>query len=323
MILENYMKKCFVAVAVFCTAVFSYAADPQVDSVASKEFSEKYDMLVSRLGAAGVGVETVLNGWAEVDPDNRKMLLARYSYYLTKGQKTTVVSRPGRKYLGNEPLFTLKDSSGADVRYFEETVYDDSLFAIALKNIDRAEALYPLDLDISFMKANALISYEKESPDMALVCLNEIIDRYYGDRTAGWRFDGGPADDEFFTGAVQEYCYLFFNIASPVSYRAFWQLSEKMSGLEPASTVFLSNIGSYFFVVEDNPKTALKYYRKVLKIDPEDYTAAKNCVLLCRRNDDIKGELRYLPSLIASTPDETERISAQARLDVLKKGKRK
>ena len=170
------MKKCFVAVAVFCTAVFSYAADPQVDSVASKEFSEKYDMLVSRLGAAGVGVETVLNGWAEVDPDNRKMLLARYSYYLTKGQKTTVVSRPGRKYLGNEPLFTLKDSSGADVRYFEETVYDDSLFAIALKNIDRAEALYPLDLDISFMKANALISYEKESPDMALVCLNEIIE---------------------------------------------------------------------------------------------------------------------------------------------------
>ena len=147
MILENYMKKCFVAVAVFCTAVFSYAADPQVDSVASKEFSEKYDMLVSRLGAAGVGVETVLNGWAEVDPDNRKMLLARYSYYLTKGQKTTVVSRPGRKYLGNEPLFTLKDSSGADVRYFEETVYDDSLFAIALKNIDRAEALEQQDGD--------------------------------------------------------------------------------------------------------------------------------------------------------------------------------
>ena len=141
----------------FLAALSARAVAPQVDSAASEEYSKKYDLLVSRLGPAGVGVETVLNGWSEADPDNRKLLLAKYSYYLTKGQTTTVVSRPGRKYLGNRPLFALKDSAGADVNYFEETVYDDSLFAIALRNIDRAAELFPLDLDIAFMKANSLV----------------------------------------------------------------------------------------------------------------------------------------------------------------------
>lgn len=305
----------------FLAALSARAVAPQVDSAASEEYSKKYDLLVSRLGPAGVGVETVLNGWSEADPDNRKLLLAKYSYYLTKGQTTTVVSRPGRKYLGNRPLFALKDSAGADVNYFEETVYDDSLFAIALRNIDRAAELFPLDLDIAFMKANSLVSYEKESPDMALVCLSGIIDDYYADRDAGWKFDGERIDDEFFMGAIQEYCYLFFNIGSQVSYVAFKVLSGKMLENEPESTVFLSDMGSYYLVVEDNPKTALKYYRKVLKINPEDYTAAKNCVLLYRREGNPKGELKYLPVLIASSPDETERMSAQARLDVLKQKK--
>ena len=316
MILENYMKKCFVAVAVFCTAVFSYAADPQVDSVASKEFSEKYDMLVSRLGAAGVGVETVLNGWAEVDPDNRKMLLARYSYYLTKGQKTTVVSRPGRKYLGNEPLFTLKDSSGADVRYFEETVYDDSLFAIALKNIDRAEALYPLDLDISFMKANALISYEKESPDMALAYLEKLADEnmLVGGK---WEYPGVEFSDSLFTGLIQEYCYTFFNIGSQSAYSAFYSLSEKMLGYYPDMTVFMDNVGSYYLVARNDSKTALKYYNKVLKIDPEDYTAIKNSILIARKDKNTKLEKKYLQMLAKYGP-ASDKLAAEARLKALK-----
>lgn len=318
----HVMRRILCLSIAFLAAVPVFAVTQQVDSAASAAYSEKYDLLVSRLGPAGVGIETVLNSWSEVDPDNRKLLLARYSYYLTKGQKTTVVSRPGRKYLGNQPLFALKDSTGADVNYFEETVYDDSLFAIALKNIDRATELFPEDLEIAFMKANALVSYEKESPDMALACLESIIDGYYADREAAWSFDGEQVDDEFFAGAVQEYCYLFFNIGSPVSYQAFRHLAEKMLGYEPESTVFLSDIGSYYFVVEDNPKAALKYYRKVLKIAPDDYTAAKNCVLLYRRQNNPKGEMKYLIPLISSTPDEAERMSAQARLDALKNGKR-
>lgn len=288
------------------------------NEAASEKYSQKYDLLVSRLGPAGVGIENLLENWEKADPDNMKLVLAKYSYYLTKAQKTTIVSRPGKRYLGNEPLFALKDSTGNNMNYFEEISYDDSLYSVALKNIDRAIRLSPLDMDVKFMKAASLVSYEKESPDMALAFLENLVDEYYSSQSRPWKFSGEDMDEEFFQGAIQEYCYLFYNIASQASFDAFLSLSSKMVSRKPRSTVFLSNMGSYYFVVKNDPKTALKYYNKVLKIKQDDYTAAKNCVLLSRKQKNIRLEKKYLPVLIACTPDETERMSAEARLKSIK-----
>ena len=312
----NDMKKMIFTLLACCAFAVSYAQDGQDISGASDKFAQKYDMLVSKLGYAGVGVETVLDNWEQVDPDNRKLLLAKYSYYLTKSQSSAVVQKPGTRYLGNEPLFALKDSTRAEINYFEETNYDDSLFSIALKNLDKAISLFPKALDIRFMKAAALTAYEKESPDMAFACLSGIIDDYYASKD-GWKFGEEDVDDEFFEGAVQEYGFVFYNIASDSSYETFKALSEKMLAVNPNSTVFLSNIGSYYLVAQKDYKKALKYYNKVLKINPDDYTAIKNCVLLSRRQKNLKLEKKYLPMLVRCTPDETERMSAQTRLDLL------
>ena len=59
-------------------------------------------------------------------------------------------------------------------------------------------------------------------------------------------------------------------------------------------------------------------YNKVLKKKPDDYAAIKNCVLLARKDKNVKLEKKYLPMLIKVTPDETEKATAQARLSVLK-----
>ena len=64
-------------------------------------------------------------------------------------------------------------------------------------------------------------------------------------------------------------------------------------------------------------KTALKYYDKVLKKHPDDYTAAQNGMLAARRMKNLKLEKKYL-TLIAKYGPETERIQAQARLDAMK-----
>ena len=61
----------------------------------------------------------------------------------------------------------------------------------------------------------------------------------------------------------------------------------------------------------------MNYYGKVLKINPKDYTAIKNCVLMARKNKDVKLEKKYLPMLIAVTEDDMERASAEARLKAL------
>lgn len=313
--MKSFFGTLAVVSALSLSAFFPVGALAQ-DKEASEMYSRKYDQLVSVLGPTGVGIETVLDKWEACDPGNRKMLSARFNYYFNKSKTSSVVSKPGRKYLGNEPLFSLKDSTGNDIRYFEEVTYDDSLFSIALKNIDKAASIFKSDIGLRFNKSAALVAYEKESPDMALVCLEKLVDDYYAS-PKGWVFDGQYVDNEVFEGAIQEYCYTFFNIGTESSYNAFASLAGKMLTKNPSSTMFLSDVGSYWFVAQKNPKKALKYYEKVLKINPKDYTAAKNCILIARRQKNVRLEKKYLPVLIEASPDEQERMSAKARLEQL------
>lgn len=300
--------------------LFAFAANArQVDSLSlSKAYSERYDLLVSKLGYAGVGVETLLDNWSKVDPNSRKLLEAKYSYYLTKSSTTVVVQKYSKKYLGNKPLFTLKDSTGVDIGYFEETSYDDSLFAISVKYIDQAISRYPNDLSYRFAKAASLIGYEKESPDMALRMLLDLADEYYSSPSRKWEYPDATVDNEFFKGAMQEYCYTFFTIGSVSSYEAFRTLSEKMLAYNPKEVIFLSDIGSYYFIALKEYKEALKYYNKVLKIKPDDHTAIRNCALLARKQKNVKMECKYLKMLV-EYGSENEKKAAQLRLDSLTK----
>lgn len=66
-------------------------------------------------------------------------------------------------------------------------------------------------------------------------------------------------------------------------------------------------------------KTALKYYQKVIKSDPQNYTAVKNTVLMARRDKNVKLEKKYLPLLVKCAETENERAAAQRRLDQINK----
>lgn len=282
----------------------------------SERYEQRYDMLASRLGPAGVGVETVLDNWAKVDSTNAKMLLGRFSYYFTKAQTAEVVSKPQKKYLGMDPLLTLKDSLGNDVYYFQQNVFDDELYGQAIKAADKAISFWPDRLDFRFMKANAYIAYEKESPDMALAFLTALVDENVR-RKGAWEYEGAAADPDFFEDAMQEYCFSFYTIGSDASREVFLALSQKLSGLYPGNAGFMNNIGSYYLVKHEY-KTALKYYDKVLKKHPSDYTAIQNGLIAARRLKSEKLEKKYLTMMVKHGP-EKDRMTAQLRLDALAK----
>jgi len=279
------MKKIlFAALALFACALASAQTE-------SERYEQRYDLLVSRLGTAGLGVETILDNWEKVDSANAKMLLGRFSYYFTKAQTTEVVSKPGKKYLGMDPLLTLKDSLGNDVYYYQHSVFDDELYGLAIKAADKAIALHPDRLDFRFMKANAYIAYEKESPDMALAYLFSLIDED-GKRGQAWSYGDDEAEPDFFEEAMQEYCYSLYTIGSETSREAFRRLSEKLSGIYPANPEFINNIGSYYLLNHEY-KTALKYYDKVLKKHPGDRTAMQNALLAAKQMKNSKLEKKY------------------------------
>ncbi len=281
----------------------------------TQDFERRYNLLVSQVGPAGVGIETLINNWAKADQDNDRMLTAKFHYYLTKAQKPEVVTKPSKKYLGNEPVLALKDSTGSDVFYFQVLAYDDELFREAINAVDRAIEVYPERLDFRFMKTNAYVSYERESPDIALANLIGLANDFVKGAEQ-WTYDGNPADAEFFAEAMQEYCITFYTLATQSSYEAFRKLSEVMAGVYPSNMAFVSNIGTYHLLVKDDCKTALKYYNKVLKKNPSDYTAIRNSCLAARKLGNVKMEKKYLAMLMEHGGD-VEKMQAKARLEAL------
>ena len=285
---------------------------------AQKDYLDRYQLLVSKLGTAGVGIETLLQRWEKDYPEDTDMLLGKFSYYLAKSQSARIEVIDAPKYLGNAPTLTLKDTLGRDVNYFQVVDYDDELFGKATQAIEKAVELNPDRLDLRLFKISSLIGYEKDSPDMALAGLKALID-YNGHSHPKWIYpDMENVDDNLFPDVMQEYCYAFFKIGTPHCFEAFKELSEKMLSYYPDNLVYMTNIGSYYLVYKHDSKAALKMYNKVLKKNPDDYTAIKNCVLLARSDKNIKLEKKYLPMLVRVTPDETEKASAQARLEALK-----
>ena len=245
------------------------------------------------------------------------MLLGKFTYYLSKSRKPELVQKEGSRYLGNAPALTLKDSLDRDVNYFQVDNYDGELFRQAIEAIDKAIEVSPLRLDCRLYKISALIGAEKESPEESLSDLCGLID-YNAKGKPSWEYPGlEKVDDEVFSASVQEFCFAFYSIGTPEGFEAFRKVSEKMLDYYPKDYTYMTNIGSYYFVYKHDNKTALKYYNKVLKKNPDDYATIKNCVLLARNSKDVKLEKKYLPMLIKVSDDEAEIASAKARLESL------
>lgn len=286
----------------------------------SAEFKMRYDNLVKRVGSAGVGVETIIDRWEASYPDDPDMLLSRSLYYLEKSKSVEIVTKSADKFLGEKPVISLKDSLGATVNYFQETFYNDSLYALSSQALDKAIKYAPDRIDLRLEKVTSLTGYEKESPDMASSTLAGLID-YNASAHPQWIYEGEQISEDDFVEVIQMYCYAFFTIGSPTSYEAFRSLSEKMLKYYPSNTDFLANLGSYYLVARKDSKQALKYYNKVLKIKPDDYAAIKNCVLLARNDQNVKLEKKYLPMLAEYGQTDAEKAAAASRLAVLNKKK--
>ena len=281
-----------------------------------EDFKARYERLVARLGPSGVGVETLLDKWAAVDSSDVDLLTARFSYYFDKSRSFEVQPRTGKKYLGAEPLLTLKDSTGAPVYYYQVPVFDDSVFGKALRNMEKATLLYPERLDLRASKITALIAYEQEAPLLSSDSLLELISEYMS-RKHSWTSPGvETVDDDLFCALVQEFCVSYFTIGTPEAIAALKKVSSLMLGHFRKNTDFLVDLGSCHMLEKDHAK-ALKYFDKALKIKPDCYPAIRNCSIYAMQTRNVKLMKKYLPMMVKYGP-EGESASAKARLDSLK-----
>ena len=274
------------ALVLVCTALPAQSVDWQ----------KKYERQVKAVGLSGVGVETILDSWGAADSSSVDYLAARYAFWFDKSHSLVVEAHDSPRYLGMEPMFGLSDSSKSNtVWYYQVDSFDDELFGRALRYLDKAAAAMPAELEYRVWKVSALMLYEKESPDMTLGLILSLIDE---DRSTGqkWLYQGEEQDRDFFDGLIQEFCWNLFNLGTPQAREAFLKVSEKMLSYDRKSPVFMANVGSYLMSVKEYKK-ALKQFDKVLKLDPDNDTAIRNCVTIARILRDDKLKSRYNPML--------------------------
>lgn len=269
------MKKLLLFISFISLAVMAKA---QSDT----DCRQLYDRLVARVGYSGVGVENLLEKWEKADSVGLDFYIAKANFHFSKSRTDSVKVHDGKRYLDMEPVLELKDSTGNPIYYYSEPFFDETQYGLGLKAVDNAIAVNPSNLELCIFKANALLEYEKESPDLTLQYLLELIDRNYK-YSPTWEYPGETVDNAFFSDVIQSYCYALYKKGTPVSKEAFRVLSEKMLKYEKNNVSFLDNIGSYYLAVKENDKQAQKYYKKALKINPEDKTALQNMKIIERR----------------------------------------
>ena len=69
--------------------------------------------------------------------------------------------------------------------------------------------------------------------------------------------------------------------------------TKYMNIFSPQNLSFINNMGSYHMVAKEDYKTALKYYKKVLKMDPTDMIALQNGAIAAKKLGNTKLELKY------------------------------
>ena len=288
----------------------------EVDS--REEFLRRYNNLVERVGADGLGVESLLDKWAQAWPDDTNQQLARFAFCFTRSRTVRMEQMDRDRYLGQAPLLPMKDSLGNKINYFQVYDFDDEQFGAALQAITKAISAKENQLDWRFSKIDALLAYEKEEPEMALRELKALVD-YHFTRKPDWEHEQlETVTPEQFNAFMQDYCVALFRIGSDTSVEAFRSLSEHLLRYAKNEPLYLDNIGSYYLVKKDYKK-AQKQFDQVLKKHPGDMTALKNCILISRTKKDLKMERKYLALMAANADNETDRLSAQVRLEALGK----
>ena len=280
---------------IFILAALALSAAASAQSV---DYLRRYNLLLDRVGPAGLGMETLIENWGKAEPDNVDMIQARFFYLLTKSQGSEIVHSKEAKYLGQTPVLTLKDSLGTDVHYYEVFKYDDNIFVEAVETLQQAITVAPNRLDLRFLMANTYMSYERGDIDLTLSYVLGLVHDFMTS-DAKWFYKADSAspqievDKEEFAEMMKDYCYSFFTLATPKSYQAFLKLSERMNGYFKKDAGFIGNIGSYHHVVKQDYKTALKYYDKAIKLQPDNTSFINNAIIAARKMNNPKLEKKY------------------------------
>lgn len=243
----------------------------------TENFLRRYNLLVSRVGYTGIGVENLLDSWRRADSTDINYRIAMYNYCIEKSQRDTIVKSTTMRYLGMDPIMSLNDSTGRKINYFRETLYDTKLYNKALYHLDKAIEKNNVRIDLYCVKADILINYGKTDATISSGFIMKMIERNYKSKSK-WETASSSSSvkEEDFENEILNFCYHYYRIGSASCLEAFNNISAAMVKNKAHNTAFLDNMGAFCFVCRKDYKKAAKFYSQALKKNPEDAVARQN-----------------------------------------------
>lgn len=279
---------------------------------AQGNYRQQYELL-SRSGNDRV-VRALLEAWQRAEPQNAQMQAAWFDYLVQKAfvPVMNISLQPVR-----DAVMSVSDSLGNVRYYYMSTTRNDSLFDQALEHLARAVSLAPDRIDYRMERIGAMEVADGFDATAYTEAVLEMVGRNAENR-GRWMNPDGAVEEKGLIDAVQRACGYLLTLEQPATSEAE-RIASAMLKQFPDHALFLADLGTAAFLQEDY-RTAEKYYAKALKATPADKSLMRNLAIAYRKSGKTKQAVALLQRLKREGSAE-DAAFAEQYLDLIGKEK--
>lgn len=244
--------------------------------------------------------DSVLRLWQAEKPDDPELYPARFNYLLGRAHTSMLaLNGPGEAKEGD---LVLVDSTGAEAGSIGGiSMWNDSIFALGIAEIDRGIKAYPWRLDFRLGRT-AASAMHGDWLEVAGTMQEVLAMSKTG--IGQWQWTGGEVLGDSAIMPVNEaawdyICDFYEADAAPEKSLVFEDFGRSILDVFPSDKRVLNILGAYSHDV-DNPKKALAYFKEASQADTTDALPLANMVYIYHQQGDTARALEICRKVAAS-----------------------
>lgn len=256
---------------------------------------------------------SVLEKWESEDPTNAELFTSYFNFYYLNAKKELLVL--SSELNGSDGL-GIVDSSGKEVGYLVgQQFYDADMMDKAFAKINQGIQLYPNRLDMRFGKIYVLGVIENWE-DFTKEIIATVHYSVVNNNAWTWTYHQ-PLDDgePFFLQSIQDYQVTLFETGEDKLLKNMREIDEVVIKYYPNNLVSYCNIGTTY-IIEGDYENGFSYLKQAENIDKKDATVLNNLAYAYQLSNQPKKAIKYYKKIIKYC-DESEAEYAQEEIDAL------
>lgn len=271
--------------------------------VAASDYNSSFNAWIS--DGCYEQADSVLRLWESQSPDDPELYPARFNYFMNRARSSVLVLN-GADGVGEDEL-VFRDSAGTVAGSIGSgSVWNDSLFALAMQTIDKGIEAYPLRLDFRLGKAAAAELCSSWGDVAGTV---EGVLELTGRKGTRWCWTGGgelgDSAKEMVADAAFDYLRRLYSSDDAEALGLVGPLGDKILKVFPKDDRTLNLMGAASYDRGD-AKSALSYFDRAAKAAPDDAVPLCNMAYMHYEQGDTSKALKLCRKVIAGAEFDEE-----------------